>query len=484
LVFRREIAVTAQCYRDDRILRALLQYDLQPAPRLGGTLQAHPGAAELTLRSLLSNVANNNRVAQFGVGLALFAFAVRATVAQTSPSRQIDDRFLTMTLLPGWVAASHDQVTIVTRGKYVLRINPIFTHASGVEGGRFPEITAGMSGIGAVMRDVDQPAGGFECAENSSASRGNTGKSKLYSLYTDSSKTGNSCVFPADSKPVWFGATAECSGEAECTITLDYDTSDVNALPKKDGAELQQILGEVETMLKTLHLKQFFSISRVSPEVAAPGDIVAIYGAGFNIPGFGVNVEFKEFPNTLMQAPIAGEDGTSMTFRVPVSLQTMSCPSGKIEVNEWCVPPPANHVNVNDCPANSDGSTNFCGIPIPPNTYHLWASFDSAGLGSNDLPLSITAPQSGPVSIVLLYPDSLIRPDQPITVRGNGFTATGNTIQVGSAIVENMPSEDGKTLIFKAPKPKGLTLLPHFPAFEAFVSNANGKSNPIVVSYR
>jgi hypothetical protein len=83
-----------------------------------------------------------------------------------------------------------------------------------------------------------------------------------------------------------------------------------------------------------------------------------------------------------------------------------------------------------------------------------------------------------------LYPDSLISPGQPITVRGKGFRPTGNNVEVGSAVVENVPSADGKILVFKAPAPSGPTLLPHFPAFEVFVSNPNGKSNSIVISYR
>jgi hypothetical protein len=428
-------------------------------------------------------VVNGNIRALVVFGLALFAFSMRTLIAQTPPSRQINNPFLTMTILPGWVATSHDQVLIVTRGKYVLRINPIFTHASGVEGGRFSEITAGMSGIGAVMRDVDQPAGGFGCAETSSAPRGNAA-AKLHSLYTESSKMGNGCVLPRDGKSAWFGATAECAGQAECTITLDYDADDVNALPKKGSAELQKTFREVESMLKTLRFRRFLSISKVSPEAAAPGDIVTVYGVGLNLPGFPVTVGLDELRDTLLEPPRVSEDGASVTFKIPVSLATISCPDAKIDVRGWCVPAPPNHADVNDCPPNGDGSTNFCGVPIPPGTYHLYASLASAALESEGVSVTIKASATGPVSILLLYPDSLIRPDQPITVRGEGFTPTGNTVQIGTAVVENVPSTDGKTLVFKAPKPAGPTLLPHFPGFEAFVSNANGKSNPIVVSYR
>lgn len=415
------------------------------------------------------------------IGVLLFAFAMRVSAVQTSSAKQIDNPFVTMTILPGWIATSRDQVSIITRGRYVLRLNPIFTHASGIEGGRFSEITADMVGIGAVMRGVDQPAGGFECAEATPAPRA---KSRLYSFYTDSSKTGNGCVFPSDGKSAWFGATAECAGQAECTITLDYDTNDVNALPKKGSAELQQVFGEVESMLGTLRFKKFCSIFKVSPQAVAPGEIVTVYGVGLNLPGFPVTVGFNEFRNALVEAPKVAEDGTSLTFRVPVSLQMISCPSGKIDVSEWCVPIPPNHVDVNDCPPKPDGSTNFCGVPIPPNTYHLFAGLCAGALETEQVPVRIEPSAPGAVSISLLYPDYLIRPDQPISVRGDGFTLTGNTIHVGSTVVESIASGDGRTLVFVAPKPAGPTLLPHFPAFEVFVSNANGKSNSIVVSYR
>ncbi|MGD0987414.1 MAG: hypothetical protein ABR874_06370 [Candidatus Sulfotelmatobacter sp.] len=417
------------------------------------------------------------------MSIVLFAAAL-AAVAGTDQNRQVDNQFVTMTISPGWVAASRDQVLVVSHEKYVLRINPIFMHASGVEGGRFSEITDGMAGIGAVMREVDQPAGGFECSEASSSPRTTSAETKLNSLYTDSSKTGNGCTFPDDGKSAWFGATAPCANEGECTITLDYDTDNVNALPKKDSREIQDVLSAVETMLNTVRFNKFLLISKISPQSVAPGATVTVYGAGFNVPKFPVGVALKELTEALLQPPAAAEGGKSLTFKIPVSLQTISCPSGKVDVNGWCVPIPENHVDINDCPPKVDGSTNFCGVPVPPNTYHLSVALAYGSLYTDEVPLTITPSAAGSVSVSLLYPDSLISPGQPITVRGKGFRPTGNNVEVGSAVVENVPSADGKILVFKAPAPSGPTLLPHFPAFEVFVSNPNGKSNSIVISYR
>jgi hypothetical protein len=100
-----------------------------------------------------------------------------------------------MTILPEWtVGPSVDQILNIVQGKYLLSINPIFTHASGVTGGRFSEIVGGMPSIDAVMGNVDQPAGGFECSQASAKGMTVTKAIRLSNLYTDSSKSQNGPV--------------------------------------------------------------------------------------------------------------------------------------------------------------------------------------------------------------------------------------------------------------------------------------------------
>src|ERR1700692_2527120 len=102
-------------------------------------------------------------------------------------SPEFENQYLRIQVLPGWtVAASGDQTLNLTQGKYLLSINPIFTHASGVTGGRFSEIVSGKQSVDAVMGNVDQPAGGFECAQSSEMVV--TKAISLNNLYTDSSK--------------------------------------------------------------------------------------------------------------------------------------------------------------------------------------------------------------------------------------------------------------------------------------------------------
>jgi hypothetical protein len=157
-------------------------------------------------------------------------------------------------------------------------------------------------------------------------------------------------------------------------------------------------------------------------------------------------VRFSEFPNNPMPTPIVAADGRSLIFKVPTSLNTISCQAGHINVNEWCVPIPANHVDVDDCPSRGDGLDNFCGKPLPPATYRLSVTAAGTGISSNSVSLIVAAPKPSPVSISLLYPNYLVSEGDTITVRGHGFTSSGNAVQIGSARVTNLSSADGKQL--------------------------------------
>src|SRR6266566_7061273 len=57
---------------------------------------------------------------------------------------EFENQFLAIQIVPGWtVATSTGQTLTLVKGKYLLSINPIFLHASGVIGGRFGEIASG-----------------------------------------------------------------------------------------------------------------------------------------------------------------------------------------------------------------------------------------------------------------------------------------------------------------------------------------------------
>ncbi len=159
----------------------------------------------------------------------------------------------------------------LSHGKYVLTIDPIFIHASGVNGGRFGEITSGMPSVEAVRSGVEGPWGAI-CAPGEEMVVGRT--LSLMTLYTDDTKSNvdGGCQFPSDGQSAWFGSyfVGE-GGGSEYTITLAYDTTDVNALPKKGAPELRQALSDAITMLKTFQLKPPIVISRIEPQSAPPG---------------------------------------------------------------------------------------------------------------------------------------------------------------------------------------------------------------------
>jgi hypothetical protein len=224
----------------------------------------------------------------------------------------------------------------------------------------------------------------------------------LSNLYTDSSKFENGCTFPSSGQPVWGSYLSGEASESEYSITLTYDTTDVNRLPKKGSPELRHVFSEVVAMLKTLDLKPPLLISKANPPSAPPGATVTIYGSGFSVPNFNIAVSFSDFPNNPMPTPAIAADGKSLTFQVPTSINTIRCQAGYIEVGENCVPAPVDQINVNDCLQKSDGASNFCGVAIPPSTYQISVTADGFGVSSNPVPFTVAAPKPSPVSISLI----------------------------------------------------------------------------------
>lgn len=257
----------------------------------------------------------------------------------------------------------------------------------------------------------------------------------------------------------------------------------MDQLPQKNSPELQRVFDEVAAMLRTLVLKPPISVSRIAPESGPPGTKVTVYGAGFKLPGR-IGVVLKDFPNNPMPQPWVSPDGNTLTFQLPTSVDIISCRQGYIDIAENCVPVPPNHVDVNDCPPTETRWRNVCGIPLPPGTYHFVVSWKASGVRSNEFSFTVTPPEPAPVSVSLIYPNRLVSPGDFIVVRGAGFTPSGNTVTISSAVVRDLPSADGKTITFSAPMPAGKSVIPRIRVFEASVSNPRGTSNAISFGYR
>src|SRR5260370_26297015 len=173
----------------------------------------------------------------------------------------------------------------------------------------------------------------------------------LTALYTDASKVNNGCTFPCSGGAVWFGSDFSGEGsENEYAVTFTYVTGDVNGLPMRGTLELKHVFTDVIQMLKSLQLKPPIVVSKLHPPSASPGATVTIYGSGFNALNQAVEVRFNDFPNNPMPAPIFTTDGTSLTFQVPTSIDTISCPAARIDVKACGVPIPPIHDDLNYCP--------------------------------------------------------------------------------------------------------------------------------------
>jgi hypothetical protein len=411
--------------------------------------------------------------------LPLLLFPAILAVAQTT-SHRFENQYVAMQVLPGWTVASSPPEVKLTHAKFVLTINPIFEHASGVEGGRFEEVTNGVTSIEAVREVVVQPSW-ILCAKAEVVAA--TATLSLTNLYTDDTPENvkNGCRFPADGKPAWFGSYFSGAGsESEYTITLGYDTRDVNQLPKKNDPQLQKVLSDVVAMLKTLRMKPPIVVSSIEPKLVSPGATVTLYGSGFSVPGAGFRPSFVSLPDLLMAPPLIAPDGKSMTFTVPVSMTIMSCDqAGFVDIDGNCVPAPAGDTVVS-CPRVNDRHPTICSVPIRPARYELRVA--GGMVKSNPLPLDVVRSGSTAVSISLIHPYAVM-PGETIRVEGNGFTTTGNTVRIGKSLVNDVASPDGKTLTFEAPVPEGVSSIPGLNCLKASVENANGASNGILISY-
>jgi hypothetical protein len=424
--------------------------------------------------------------------LALFLLCAAALAPAQTQAGRYDSSYMTMNILPGWtVAPAQDtnpgidccSVSIV-HGPYVLTINPVFLHASGMEGGRVSEIVGGLPSVKAVLGDEDDLGDFFACMLTPAPETPINQAIILGNLYTDPAKAGHGCHLPSTPQPVWFGSYFGGEGpECDYSISLSYDSTDADALPLRNSPELQDVQSEVVAMLRTLHLKPPIVVSRIVPSSAPPGVTVTIYGSGFNLFHQPARVVFREEPNNTMPQPEVAPDGKSLTFQVPVSRQTISCQAGRIDVSGWCVPIPPGHVDLNDCPPTGSRRANFCSVPMPPGRYRI-AVDAPQGVFGDPVPFTVTAPSPTPVSILLVYPSYLVLEGDTITIRGSGFTPTANTVHIGSATVPDLPSPDGKTLTFSAPAPSGASFIPRLRYYNLWVSNPNGRSNPLAFSYR
>ncbi len=210
-------------------------------------------------------------------------FAPCPTMATTTPvalGKIYETDFLKVTIPDGWTAAEANQTTYVpsgtgsdkpvispnpaavniTQGNYILYINAQAQQASGVEGGRFAEISMGAPSADAVV--IYQPGGPCGTSEKYPA----FGDHQRYDWYlSKTDRHAEDCAAYAGDAPVWYFSYVSKTGgyinyytagnPPGYVMTMAYNSKDITAFPKKGSPELERALSDMTTIVNSLVLK-------------------------------------------------------------------------------------------------------------------------------------------------------------------------------------------------------------------------------------
>lgn len=179
--------------------------------------------------------------------------------------RIFSNEYMKLNLAKGWLARevpNNPAAVNIVKGKYILYINPNASQASGVEGGRFSEISMGAKSADAVEIAPPSP----ECG-TSHTSRINKVLSQN-DLYINAREKDDYCKTPTNGKTVWyfsyvnntksggyFNYYTQDVGEGY-VITMAYNSAKINDFPQKDSKDLKSALGEMSWMIKSLEIKR------------------------------------------------------------------------------------------------------------------------------------------------------------------------------------------------------------------------------------
>jgi len=191
--------------------------------------------------------------------------------AQQSPSAQPKDavyenQYMKLVLPAGWTAKPPRRApgaVNITKGNYILYINTQASQASGVEGGRFAEIAQGAPSSDAVVTEYPTPPCGK--GESSPAFDQHTRIDLYVSKADATSQTW--CNAPSSGATVWyFSYITDAAGgffnfyvpgqNRALVVTMAYRSKDVNRLPVKGSTELNSMLSEMTSIVKSLQVKQ------------------------------------------------------------------------------------------------------------------------------------------------------------------------------------------------------------------------------------
>jgi hypothetical protein len=188
-----------------------------------------------------------------------------------------ESEFLQVTLQDGWTASEAIQTVYegskethplnpaavnITKDKYILYINTMAQQASGVEGGRFAEISMGAPSADAVV--TYQPSNPCGTSEKYSAFKDHS----RMDWYVSKRDAQDWCATPTGDSTVWYFSYISKKGgyinyyyftpdsPPGYVITMAYDSKDIDSFPKKDSPELQKALADMTSMVDSLILKR------------------------------------------------------------------------------------------------------------------------------------------------------------------------------------------------------------------------------------
>jgi hypothetical protein len=226
------------------------------------------------------------------------ATATQTTSTSTGIGQVYSNKYMTVTIPPGWVIAptsSNASAITITKGDYILFINTRTSQASGIQGGRFGEIAGPGASVNAVV--TEQPAEPCGISTTSTIETNGVAATEI-DFYDGPNNVTGPCVAPANGKTVWYFSyitlgdgyfnyfnSPEFVG---WVITMSYNSSDINSLPVQGSADLNQALSQMDAILKTLtiNLPTIYTPAVASQLTSAPDtDWVPTYSEGLNSEG-------------------------------------------------------------------------------------------------------------------------------------------------------------------------------------------------------
>lgn len=181
---------------------------------------------------------------------------------EASQSNVFENDYLKITIPEDWTVTtinSNSRAVNITKGKYILYINPYTVQASGAEGGRFAEISMGAPSADAVvLAPPSPPCGTSETHEVDE-------KFKRVDLFINKNNKSEFCATPENINAWYFSYVTNSQGNYfnyykdgihAYVITMAYDSKNIDSFPQKDSLELTTMLNEMSDILKSLELKK------------------------------------------------------------------------------------------------------------------------------------------------------------------------------------------------------------------------------------